>query len=514
MTLTDGFWRRLTHASLAFVQTYQEAYLSPAERPGLDLAHAREHWDSYQARLFRYNHYYYYYANKAYTALTRYAATHRAARGLYKHTRSLYNPIFRLVELLAAKAFVGGLDWEEMATGAVPFDRLDNAHRRAITQVWKWSNMASFKTRFPRDCARFGDAVIKVVDDPFKAKVWFELIHPGLIADAIITPQGFFEEVLIAYYRQDTPLEAPWYYEEIITKDTFATFRDGEPWGAYVDEWGQSITRWPNPYGFVPLVLTRAIELEHSWGAAPFFQIPDKIDQINDLASITYDQVRKAVNPMWYLENVSSLTQVQTVATGEETSPRDNVPVMLGPMGSRPQAMVAQLDIDAALRAIDKGIDEIEKDHPELALHRLAGGERVTAPGTLSTYDDGIQRIADFRAVCDAGLLRAHQIALAIGGWRGYEGFSGFDLDSYARGDLDFELAERPILRDSLTKRERLELMQASGAPRRWIWSELNKSRAEIAQAEREIDQRRAAFADPDATPNPDADEDEETPTA
>lgn len=498
MTPQRSFWRSLTRAGLAFVHTYREEYLSPVGYPTVAETHRFENWDLYEARLFRYRHYDLYYANKAYTEIERYAQTHRFKRGLYRHTRAIYNPVFRLVELLASKAYNGPLDWELMHTGAIPFDRLDDAHRSAIRNLWKWSNMGSFKTRYPRNTARFGDSIIKVVDEPFKDKVRLELLHPGLIADATITPQGTFDRAVIGYWRQDDdPLSSPWWYEEVIDKDRFATYKNGEPYAEYVDADGTPITSWNNEYGFVPLVLTRAIELDKDWGAAPFFPTLDKIDQVNDLASITYDQVRKVVNPIFWLEGVSSLHQVQSAITGDDSSPRDQMPVMLGPIGSRPEAMVANLDIAAALDAINSILEEIEKDHPELALHKQRQGERVTAPGTLTAYDDAIQRFQDFRGVTDGGLLRAHQMALTIGGIRNYAGFSAFGADSYDQGDLDFEVAERPVLADHLTKKERVELLIQSNGPRRKIWSELGLTEAEIDEAEQDLEARQQAMPNP-----------------
>jgi hypothetical protein len=37
------------------------------------------------------------------------------------------------------------------------------------------------------------------------------------------------------------------------------------------------------------------------------------------------------------------------------------------------------------------------------------------------------------------------QMGIAIGGYRGYAGFEGFDLQSYGRGDLDISIAARPV---------------------------------------------------------------------
>ena len=49
------------------------------------------------------------------------------------------------------------------------------------------------------------------------------------------------------------------------------------------------------------------------------------------------------------------------------------------------------------------------------------------------------------RVAYDDGLVRAQQMAVAIGGWRGYEGFAGFGLDSYRAGALDHRIGMRPV---------------------------------------------------------------------
>ena len=68
-------------------------------------------------------------------------------------------------------------------------------------------------------------------------------------------------------------------------------------------------------------------------------------------------------------------------------------------------------------------------------------------------------------------------MALSIGGYHGYVNFEGFDLDSYARGDLEFYLAHRSIIADSLSKGERINAFVAAAnvpaAIQRQIYREL-----------------------------------------
>jgi len=45
----------------------------------------------------------------------------------------------------------------------------------------------------------------------------------------------------------------------------------------------------------------------------------------------------------------------------------------------------------------------------------------------------------------DDALVRAHQMAISIGGYRGYDQFAGFNLDSYKAGALEHSIGKRPV---------------------------------------------------------------------
>jgi hypothetical protein len=63
-------------------------------------------------------------------------------------------------------------------------------------------------------------------------------------------------------------------------------------------------------------------------------------------------------------------------------------------------------------------------------------------------------------------------MGVAIGGFRGYEGFEGYGLDSYQAGALDFEIIPRPVFgRDPL---DDAELDAAKGAGWRAKWDAAN----------------------------------------
>lgn len=120
-------------------------------------------------------------------------------------------------------------------------------------------------------------------------------------------------------------------------------------------------------------------------------------------------------------------------------------------------------DIAAVSAHINELQAEIERDLPELSLHRLRDGGNATGPGIRAAYNDASARLIKLQSNYDAGMVKAHQMAVAIGGYRGYEGFEGFGLDSYARGDLDHSIKPRAIVDDEIDRTVKLQLLQSGG---------------------------------------------------
>jgi len=482
--------RRLSLAMRAAILTFRYPALAPSGKPG---ALAKDDWSAYEYRLFRYGFYNLLYHNKVFTALERYRRQHLRERGLYRFTRPIYNPISRLVELEAAKAYGGALDWDDFSHGAIPLQNADDRIVAAVRQVFKWSNWGQRKTLYARNASRFGDSVINITTDFLSQKLRLELLHPGVLKDIETGPTGFAKSVVIEYERQEPADEKPWLYTLVIDEDRFATYKDGEPFAFHADPFGRLTAEWANPYGFVPVVPAQSLDVGERWGATSFHASIEKIEEANDLASILHDQVRKAVTAPYYLAGVTSLDQIKedVAAVGDDDAEdeegeaaRSSVPVILGPEGSTAQILVANINIADSLQTLERLLDEIEDDIPQLSLNhmRRQGGD-LTYPGVTTAYDDAISRIQEFRANVDGGLLRALQMAISIGAYHRFEGFRPFSLDSYRQGALDFQIAERPVVRDSLSKRDQVELYTQTNAPDEWSWELLGRTAEEIAQA-------------------------------
>jgi hypothetical protein len=105
--------------------------------------------------------------------------------------------------------------------------------------------------------------------------------------------------------------------------------------------------------------------------------------------------------------------------------------------------MIAPLDIAQSLQAIDKILQAMEQECPELINDVWNANARVE--GVKTARDNVESKYINRRTAYDNGVVRLQQMGAAIGGFKGYDGFDGFDLGSYKAGKLDHKIAARPV---------------------------------------------------------------------
>lgn len=432
---------------------------------GTGLPTENSDWDDYASRAARYTLSTLYYHNQSYSTINTYFNALKLQRGYYKHMRSIFNPTARLVNLYVAKCYGGSLDMEAATRGAITVNGADDALRQAIIQLWKWSNFGTEKSLYVRRGAMLGDSVIKIVDDTRKRKVRMELLHPEMLRYVEVDDVGNIKYAVIEYnVDEETPLKAgvptraakTYRYREVITPDTFETFKNEEPFAYFEDGAGTGVSKWDNEYGFVPVVLVQHSNEGQTFGVNAYQTSLSKVDEINDAASLLNDQIRKTVNAIYYMAGVTKPDSL-TASTDE----RDEVPMIYGPANTQPFAMVAPLQIADAMNNINSMLSELERDMPELSLHRLRESGQTSGVAAKITYSDAIDRIEEARGNYNDGLVRAQQMGVSIGGYRRYAGFESFDLSSYNAGDLQHTIGDRDIFPDALSTLERLSALAA-----------------------------------------------------
>lgn len=493
-----GFVNRVITAINAGITAFRDDALLPIRESG---------WDTYEARLFRNQTADRYYNNVAYKSLSMYAA--QAARRkidnkLYKRIRGIYNPVSRLVESYVAKVYGGELDFDNLTTGALPIANADDNLRNAIIQLAVWSNWRSQKSLFVRQGANYGNAFLKIVDDTALGRVRMEVLHPGKVKDMEKDSAGNIKRILIEYERdENTTVYKPndkmltqnidtYLYTEIITPDEFSTFRDGEPYAYYSDGNGNAVSKWKNPYGFVPVAPATHTDQGLVWGMNAYQSSLDKIDEINDQASLLNDAVRKSVDISWLFIGMQKPTTANSNTAFSDDERDDRKTMYVTPRPGETvdaKALVSPLNIADTVLNIDKLLEELERDMPELAMHRLRTGSQMTAPGVKASYNDAIDRFQEAQGNYDDGLSRAISMATAIGGFRRYEGFQGYGLDTFTSGNMDFYIKPRAVIDDELGKAEKITFLMGSNAPNSAVWKELGVAEDDIAEWEAQAEQ-------------------------
>lgn len=445
-----------------------------------DIFHARQTqgWDEYSTRLARYEVLDGYYHNLQYHRIRSYAQSLKVHEQLYKHVRGVYNPTKRVVDGYVAKVYGGHLDIKEAKTGAIPIITDSETLRDSITQLWADSQWGQKKSLYVRYGAKLGDSFIKVVDDIHIGQVRIEVIDPSKIKSVKKDSDGTIVRIEFEYFiRIENELVK---YREIITPEKFfarternISLGDQKPEtvldSIHINGRGEAIGEWDNEYGFVPVIHTLHIDEGLKFGASSIHGTTNKINELNDLASLVNDGQRRQVNmPMVSINAKVGAIDFGSDKSDNEFNQSDNpkkdttdILELTGGGDGKPvdfKTLSPTINIADAIVNINNIQAEIERDMPELSLHRLREGGNLTAPGVRSAYDDAIARYQEARGTYNTGLIKAQSMAIAIGGMRGYKGYEGFNLMSLEDDSLIHQVQERPVINETLSILERQQL--------------------------------------------------------
>jgi hypothetical protein len=375
----------------------------------------------------------------------------------------IYNPTRRLVDFYAGQVYPGVLsvDGKKLPDGislAVPFSEdTPQELKAAVAQFWQSSNWQARKAVQVRYGAALGNVLIEVVDDVEHGCVSADIIWPGFVVDLECDAAGNVKRYVLQYQAQDET--GGYLYRKEVDKDAFRYFRDEEPYdyGA-----GQVV---PNPYGFVPAVWIKHLDVGGRFGSPAMAGCFGKIDELNGLVSQVHDHIARATNAPFVFWTDGRLhildEQTKRGPTSEESEPssdQESIQYIKGPKDGRVESLVGSLSIADAGSRIDELRRELEDDHPELTFYKeLRAMSQVTGPAASRLVGDSNSRFAEAASNYDQANIRLFQMAVAIGGFRANSGAWGklnrqqqkylpFDLASFERGELDMEIMPRPLL--------------------------------------------------------------------
>lgn len=435
---------------MAGARAFREAWVTAEIENAAD-------FESADARRLRYALNWALYENSAYRNVHTWAQGYRTQYGLYKYIRNIYNPAYRLGEFWTTHLLGGLLDPQagdgserESAVPIIVTGANETRLRAAIARVWKLSNWQVYKDTFCLWGSVLGDVAIKIIDDAERSRVYMDVINPAHITEAETDHYGN-----VKAYRLDFAVDDPdragqqVKYTEIAERDgddvVYTTMRNDKAW-----DWTGAGAEWRVPYGFIPLVLTQHHNVGLAWGWSELHPNLSKIREADDVASAISDHIRKSVNAPWLFTGINAPKTTPTLtgqqATAMQPEPgREEMPALYGPVGADAKALVANLDYEGALQHLAGVVEQIEREYPELRFDNMRVSGDASGKALRIARQPVEAKVVRVRATYDDALRRAQQMAISIGGWQGYPGFEGFTLDSYARGELDHEIGQRPV---------------------------------------------------------------------
>jgi hypothetical protein len=413
----------------------------------------------------RYEMYWAFYESTVYRNIHAWSHRMKTDYPLYRWIRAIYNPTYRLGEFWKTHVWGGFLDPEagdgKFKPSAIPIrvpkanEGNDEAIREGISALWQSSNFAVKKDLWTLYGAILGDLPVLVVDDPSKEDIYLEAIHPGTLQEVDLDAKGNVRGYIIVERREDPESPTRWatYMEEAIREGdnvVYKTYKDGAPY-AWTENNG---AEWKIEYGFVPMVLIKHNDVGLQFGWAEMHAGRVKFMELDDLASKLHDHIRKTVDPAWLFSGVSKNKDTNTTerprspTSSDQPEPeREQIPAIYAtnPQAKANPLVVTDLDLEGVNSTLENMFEELEKDYPELTWDEQAAVMTNSSRAIRVARQKVENKVIGRRANYDNPLERIMQMAISIGGMRGYDAYKSFSLDSYKAGDLNFHVEHRPV---------------------------------------------------------------------
>ena len=184
-------------------------------------------------------------------------------------------------------------------------------------------------------------------------------------------------------------------YAEVTDIDRVRTFMDGVPAGV-----GGRDPEYPNPFGEVPFVEVKHLNVGESIGYPTFKGVIPLLDAVNEQASYLADIIAKHVEPQWAVTGAEA---------GELERSGDNVWFL--PAGGDAKALLATIDIPGVLAFIQEIRDQVYGGLAELAFDDLRKKDSIATATLELQLMELVLKIKRCRPNYDDGLVRALQIA-------------------------------------------------------------------------------------------------------
>lgn len=475
--------------------------------------------------------------------------------GLYRDTKADLNELTRLVNLYVSMVYRGALseDGKPFTDGtelAIPLpDTMNDNLRSAIAQLWQWSRFERFLKTIVLWTAALGECLVEVVDDVQRGQVYYEQHWPGNVTDLALDQRRACTGYTLEYPIMDA--DGWHHFKKVVTKTEIRTYRDDLPYSYD----GLPAAR-ANPYGFVPAYWFMHRDIGGDHGAPAYGNSATKMLRIMSLAAHLSDHAHKRIDsPMLVATNGSlELPLFRQIANAVRRRELNNalndagwrtdrerrsddrrleaartLPIIKAPQGTTAQALAGGLSDGEGIALVELLLKQLSKDFPILeAYESLRQMQQIHGPSVVRLLGDVNDDVTTVQGQYDPGIKALLQMGVTIGAFRYSEAkfplsgsgwsvpsperdkFRFWDLGSYHRGELNFDLPRRPVV--SLTQVEQAELSTArygaiqsgvkAGIPLAFVLKREGWDENDITEVERLSHEAQVAAAAVAATPS------------
>jgi hypothetical protein len=415
----------------------------------------------------------------------------RVNPAVYQNTTLLWNHSNGVVGFYETHVYLGGIstDGKPMADGtygAIPLiPQVDTEQQEAdlrlafaeLATLWNWE---AKKSEIPRMAAAIGDVLTEIIDDTEHHRVYPQMVWPGYVTDIELDP---FDNVIAYALEYDVTEETPagnvtFRFRKEVDKDEYRYYRDDEPWRD-VNGHGDAVQE--NPYGFVPATWDRHRTGWDERGIAATDSTRQAFHMINSLMSHGIDHQRKVffapiiVKGKVFRPGTTKLDlgrAPRIVGTEDAYSRPENAGASFDILAGGENAAIEgfAFDVGKTLEFVRELKDGVLAEQPEGTFYQeLRQMGQISGTAAERLLGDSAGRIRLIRANHDIQTIKRFQMAMTIAGMRVNNGdwgaaselrrwqraFLPYTLESYHRGEMDFRIADRPLIIP--TELERIE---------------------------------------------------------
>jgi hypothetical protein len=418
---------------------------------------------------------------------------------VYRDIRLVWNPTPSIIKFWSGILYPGNLsaDGKPFASGkplAIPIsDDAKDTLKVAIAQNWQWGNFQARKAVLGRYGSMSGSCLVEVVDAVPRRKVFLKPIRPDYVADRTLNESDDCIAYAVQLTRIDPATGKPYVYRKEVDKESIRTFRaepGSDKFVLYPYDGVEAEIQ--NPYGFCPAVWIKHIEIGADDGAGALDPLLLDLLEINSIQSQIDDALQRSTHNINIQFGGSNPTPVLNNKKRESTnandedddSARESVAFWYSQTaGTIVSLSGSSMNVGDARAYLADRKQDFKDRHPEIDMYnQLRRMSQVTGPAAEILLGDTTNLVREVRSNYDRGVVNAQQMAVSISAFRAkrqtngtggdwlllgpltkqHEKFTGYDMNSYERGELDHEILDRDLVPDPPpSPKERRELAEA-----------------------------------------------------